>query len=282
MLCPLCRQIAPDDAAFCGNCGAPLTVGSAEQAGLAGSVAVAVPAEAVAVQRDRGMQAIIGFVAGILGLAAWLVPFAGMILGLLGLIFGSIAFHSRRRVFARSGIALSAIVLAASLFMWVHSAQRLAGTVQAQDSNGGSANNALQTVTTPCYSTKLPIRMRLSGVQGSCTFQSIDPLSGEQQAVKVLNVPGLSAEELADVAAADVRNVLRSVPKGRLNDERPTLFAGSVAYQATVTTPDDSGGMIEYVYYPTKAGNLVIVTHSMVHVNADLDVGTIEDNWSWL
>jgi hypothetical protein len=281
MQCPQCQQITPDDAAFCGNCGAPLTVGAAEQAGLDNSVAIAMPAESVVTPRDKSRHAIAGFVIALFGLAAWLVPVAGLVIGLLGLILGSIAFHSHRRVFARSGITLSVIVLAASLFMWVHSAQRLSGAAQAQDTNASSASDVLQTVTTSCYSTKVPARMQLSGVEGSCTFQGNDPLSGEQQAVKVLNVPGLSAEGLANVAAADVRNVLKSVPKGRLHDEHSTLFAGSVAYRATITTPDDSGGMIDYVFHPTKAGNLIIVTHSLMHMNADLDIGTVEDNWSW-
>lgn len=280
MQCPQCQQITPDDAAFCGNCGAPLTVGSAEQAGLQDVTAVAVAAESFTDRvHDHSGKAIGGFVIALFGLAAWLVPVAGLAIGLLGLVLGTVAFHSRRRVFARSGIALSVIVLAASLFMWVHSAQRLGAIAQAQGSD--SASGALQSVVTPCYSTKVSVRMQLSGEKASCTFTGTDPLSGEQQSVKVLNVPGLTAANLADAAEPDVRSVVNSVANGRLQAERSTLFAGSVAYMALISTSNGSGGVIEYVYYPTSAGNLIILTHSLVHPQGNDTLGSLETNWSW-
>lgn len=276
MQCPQCRQVTPDDAAFCGNCGAPLTVGSAELAGQSQTVAVAVPAEAVMTGvRDHSAKAILAFGIGLIGLVAWLVPIAGLVVGFMAMICGTVAFHSRRRVFARSGIALSVIVLAASLFMWVHSAQRLRGTADA------APTASQQTVVTPCYSTRVSGRLQISRTD-SCSFQAADPAAGEQLAVKVVNVPGLSASNLSDAAAADAANVVRSVKGGRLTSEASALFAGSVAYQAVVTAGDGSGGMLEYVYNPTPQGNLLVLTHSQVHLTAsNHDLSLLETNWSW-
>lgn len=277
MQCPQCQQTPPDDAAFCGNCGAPLTVGSAEQAGQDG-VALAVPAEIVQATRDHGWQAIVGFVIAVIGLVAWVIPVAGLVFGLLAMVFGTIAFHSRRRVFARSGIALSIIVLAASLFMWVHSAQRLAGTADAQNSSA----RVLQSVKTDCYSTQVPAVMNITISSTDCTFQAADPTTGERYVVKALQISGLSASNLASAAVPDVANVVQSVAGGKLQDEHSALFAGSVAYQAIVGAPDGSGGSLEYVYRPTSVGNLLIISHSVVHLTANSATASVlESNWSW-
>jgi hypothetical protein len=286
MQCPQCQQEANADAAFCGNCGAPLTVGSAEQAGRQGSTAIAVPAEATtaAKVRDHGGKAIAAFVIGLLGLVAWLVPVVGLVFGLVAMIFGTIAFHSRRRAFARTGIALSVLVLGASLFMWVHSAQQLSRVNPAgASSTNSSADGSLQVVVTPCYSTRLPASMSLIGNNGSCTFTGSDTTTGEQASVKVLNVPGLSQASLPNVAQTDAANIVKSLPGGQVSDEQTTQFAGNAAYQITVKVRDGSGGMVDYIYNPTTQGNLVIVTHSQVHLSRDnFDLNLIESNWKWL
>jgi hypothetical protein len=286
MQCPQCQQLASVDAAYCGNCGAPLTVGSAEQIGLSGTAAIVMPAEAVSTTGilDHSGKAIAACVIGALGLVAWLVPIAGLLFGLAAMISGTIAFHSRRRVFARTGIALSVLVLGASLFMWVHSAQQLSKANPATaSSTNSSADGSLQVVVTPCYSTRLPRNMSLVGKNGSCTFMGTDTTTGEQQGVKVLNVVGLSQATLADVARGDAANIVQSIAGGKLNDERSTLFAGSTAYQASVMGGDGSGGMVDYIYNPTLQGNLVIVTHSQVHMSGgSSDLSLIESNWKWL
>lgn len=281
MQCPNCRQTTPADAAFCGNCGAPVTVGSAEQAAVSAERAVVLSAESFGgLTRDHSRKAVVGFIVAICGLFAWLVPLAGLLFGLTGLILGTIAFHSKRRVFARSGIALSAVVLAASLFMWVHSVQRLAGTAQA-DSTPAS-DGALQNIITPCYSTKLWQRMQLSASDGSCSFQANDPLTGERDGVKVLSVPGLQASNLNDAAEHDVLNVVKSIPGSKLAWTRSVLFAGSPSYQAEVLAADGSGGLIDYVYYPAVQGNLLVITRSQVHVDSQrYDLGILETDWSW-
>jgi uncharacterized membrane protein len=286
MQCPQCQQPANADAAFCGNCGAPLTVGSAEVAGQQGGVAIAVPAEAVNPAKiiDHSGKAIAACVIGLLGLLAWLVPIAGLVFGLLAMIFGTIAFHSRRRVFARTGIALSILVLGASLFMWVHSAQQLSkADPSTTQTTNTAADGSLQVVVTPCYSTRLPRNMSLVGNNGSCTFTGTDPATGEQQSVKVLNVPGLSQATLPDVARGDAANITKSIAGGKLSDERAAQFAGSTAYQVSIQDNNDSGGMVDYIYNPTTQGNLVIVTHSQVHLSGDnFDLSLIESNWKWL
>lgn len=283
MQCPQCQQQATVDAAYCGNCGAPLTVGSAEQAGLVGITSVEMPAEAVAPSRfiDHSGKAIAACVIGLLGLAAWLVPIAGLVFGLLAMIFGTIAFHSRRRVFARTGIALSVVVLGASLFMWVHSAQQLSKA--SPTASNSSADGSLQTVVTPCYSTRLPRDMTLVGTNGSCTFTGTNSATGEQQAVKVLNVPGLSQATLPNVAQADSANIIKSVAGAQISDQQATEFAGTGAYQINVKAGDGSGGMVDYIYNPTTQGNLVIVTHSQIHMSGDnFDLSLMESNWTWL
>jgi hypothetical protein len=123
--------------------------------------------------------------------------------------------------------------------------------------------------------------MNLSPGVNSCSFQGNDPTTGEQQAVKVLDVPGLSAASLTDAAHADVLSVVDALDGGKLLDERSALFAGNAAYRATVTAADGSGGAIEYVYKPTVAGNLLVITHSQVRLTSDGTLGNLETNWSW-
>ncbi len=287
MQCPQCQQVSVDDAAYCGNCGAPLTIGSAEQASLDSTVAVAIPAEATMIKSvgDHSGKAIIAFVVGVVGLVAWLVPIAGLVAGLVAMVCGTIAFHSRRRAFARSGIALSALVLSASLFMWVHSAQRLSSTASANapSSTNSAADGSLQAVVTSCYTTKVPRAMNITGNSATCTFRATNPVSGEQLGVKVLNIPNLTSTTLTDIATSDTATVLRAISGGRVTNQQSALFVGSATYQIDVVATDGSGGTIDYIYDQTPQGNLVIVTHSQVHVSGDnTGRSLIEANWSWI
>lgn len=275
MVCPQCQQTVDPGAQFCGNCGfkLPQTAPAAYQP----------PTQTSSVNtQDHSGKAIAAFVIGVLGLPASLIPIVGIVFGILAIIFGSISIHSRRKTLAKIGIVFAVIVLLASTFLWVMSAQELA---KEQENGGSLATNSgkLQPITTPCYSTKIPAEMHVTKTDGSCTFLGASAGSKEQTEVKVIQVPGLTLASLATAAKADAANVVGSIPGGKITNQSTATFAGSHAYQIEIKSTDGSAGIISYVYDTTAQGNLVIVLHTQAQAHGDnYNLSLIESNWAWL
>ena len=233
---------------------------------------------------DHSGKAIASFVLGVLGLPACLIPIVGIVFGILAIVFGTLSVRSTRRVFAIIGMSLGILVLLAALFLWVRNTQELVKQHQNGTPLGGvSSSGPQQSVSTPCYTTKVPAAMKITKTDGSCTFLAASINNGEQQEVKVMQVPGLTLGNLASAAKADAANVVNAIPGGSITDQKASTFAGSQAYQIEIKATDGSAGIISYVYDTTAQGNLVIVIHTQARASGNnYDLQSIESNWSWL
>jgi len=230
---------------------------------------------------DNG-KAIAAFVLGVLGCVGWLIPLVGVILGILALIFGTTSIKSPRRVFAIIGIILAVPVIAVSIFFWVRAAEQ----IQKEKSNPisglttKSTSSATRTISTACYTTKVPAALTITQTSGSCTFLGQDTTSGEEYEVRVLQVAGLSTANLPQAAQSDAQNVVNSIPGGSISTQGSSTFAGSPDYAVGLSATDGSAGTVAYVYNSTAQGNLVIVFHSQ-RTGKNFDLTSIENNWTW-
>ncbi len=233
---------------------------------------------------DHSGKAIASFVLSILGLPGSLIPIVGIIFAILAIVFGTMSLHSARKVFAKIGIGIGIFVLLVSVFFWVNYTQDILKEKQNGTSGTSSSDSRLQqAVTTPCYTTKVPAAMKITQTEGSCTFLAVSANSGEQQQVKVLQVPELTAANLATAATADAQNVVGAIPGGSITKQSAATFAGSPAYEIEVKATDGSAGTISYVYDTTTQGNLVIVLHTQAKAATNnYDLSAIESNWAWL
>lgn len=227
-------------------------------------------------------KAIASFVMGVLGCVGWLIPLIGVILGILALVFGTMSLKSPRRIFAIIGIVLAVPVIAVSIFFWVKAAEHIIKTKSSSLSGltTHSTASSLQTVRSPCYTTKIPANLTLTQTASSCTFEASSTTSGEEYVVKVLQAPTVSATNLADGAKADSANVVNAIPGGSITGQQATTFANSPAYSFDLAATDGSAGTLDYIYDNTSQGNLVIILHAQ-RTGKDIDLATIEKNWSW-
>jgi hypothetical protein len=233
---------------------------------------------------DHSGKAVASLVLGVLGLPATLIPVAGLVFGILAIIFGTLSIHSKRKMFAIIGMSLAVVVLLISIFFWVRNTQHFLQNHK----NGGSVvssndNRQLQAITTPCYTTKVPAELKITMTEGSCTFLASNAQNGEQEEVKILQVPGLTLANLASAAKADAANVVNSIPGGSIAGQRSATFAESQAYEIEIRATDGSAGLISYVYDTTAQGNLAIILHTQARASGtNYDLSSIEANWSWL
>lgn len=235
-------------------------------------------------QSDHSGKAIASFVLSILGLPATLIPIVGVIFAILAIVFGSISLHSTRKVFAKIGIGIGIFVLLVSVFFWVKATQMLLEEKRTGTAGTSSLDSKeLQTISTPCYTTKVPAYLKLTKAEGSCTFQAINSEIGEQLQVKVLQIPELTAANLSTAATADAQNVVGVIPGGSIAKQAAATFAGSQAYNVELVATDGSAGTISYVYDSTPQGNLVIILHTQAKASGNnYDLSSIESEWSWL
>jgi hypothetical protein len=223
-------------------------------------------------------------VLAVVGLPACLMPIVGIIFGILAIVFGTLSIHSKRKIFAIIGISLATLVLLTSIFIWVRNTQHFLESRK----NGGPvvANNdgrSMQTVSTPCYTTKVPAELKITMTDGSCTFLASNASTGEQEEVKIMQVPGLTLSNLATAAKADAANVVNTIPGGSISDQRSSTFVGSQAYEVEIKAKDGSAGLISYVYNTTAQGNLAIVLHTQARASGtNYDLSSLEANWTWL
>jgi hypothetical protein len=170
------------------------------------------------------------------------------------------------------------------LFLWVRNTQEIMN----RQRDGGSLSSAVesgpqQAITTPCYTTKVPASLKITMSEDSCTFLAADSRTGEQQEVKVIQVPGLSTANLQTAATADAKNVVGAIPGGSITRQASATFSGSQAYEVEIQATDGSAGTISYVYDQTVQGNLVIVLHTQAKADGDnYDLSSIEADWAWL
>ena len=315
MICPNCHQEISSNAAFCGNCGFRLgnsqTAQNNDQAasdiqpqiavipplsqtnpaaaqqpafqpvyaganGAAVSQAVAPPpfnAEAVDDGSRENSKAVIAFVLGVLGCVGWLIPIVGVVLGVLAIVFGTMALKSQRRVLAIIGMVLAVLVMAVSIFFWVRTAENVLKSKSSPLSGltTQSTSSSNQTITSPCYITKIPSNM---------TFDAVNNKTGEEYVVKVLQVPGLSTANLAQVAQLDAKNTVNISPGSSISSERTNTFAGSPAYLVYITDTKHNAETVDYVFDTTQQGNIVVIAHLQVSGKIT-DLSTIENNWAW-
>jgi hypothetical protein len=64
--------------------------------------------------------AIAGFVLGLVGLVAWLVPILGLADGIVGIIMSVKGLKSEKRTFALIGLILSIVGIVASIVFWIY------------------------------------------------------------------------------------------------------------------------------------------------------------------
>lgn len=302
MNCPACHNSVAPNAAFCGTCGQalrpPATTSQAMlHHALAQPPAMQPPSAIAAAQGVQlvspanqppanagdahvNPQAIAALVFGVLGCAGWLIPIFGVILGLLAIIFGSIGIKSQKPKLAKVGIGLAIPVIAISLYVWIEAAKQLAQENTAPVTTQKSNEADLQTITTPCYATRLPRSMTVDQESAGCAFKATDTAAGDLYQVKVMDISRLDASNIKAAAKADADNLVSIIQGSAIDSEWDTSFVGSPGYGFTMSATDGSAATVKYIYHISAEGNLVIVFHSNRN-GTDFDLGTIENNWYW-
>ena len=283
MNCAQCHNPVTPDAAFCGNCGQLLgqlpVQPTSTQPNNSRPFPVPTSLSQPSIDPRTNPQAIAAIVFGVLGCAGWLIPIIGVILGILAIIFGTIGLRSQKRKLAITGMVLAIPVIAFSLFVWIQAAKELMDE-QANHAAPASTTADLQTVTTPCYSTRLPNILTISQSSNSCDFRATSATTGDLYQVKVLDIPDLNANNLATAAKADVDNVVSLITSASIDGEQDSMFVGSPAYTFTLKAADGSAGTITYIHHGSSSGNLVIVFHSQRN-GTNFGLEAIENNWYW-
>lgn len=282
MLCPRCQQPSDPGAAYCGNCGFQLVSG--ETPSQNPPAASQADINTLPPTRNSSGKAITSFVLAVVSIPACLVPVLGLILSVLAFVFGTLSVHSVRRRFALAGMTIAVVATLGSLYLWVHTAEELVRQHDVTHPPDSAAPLAgLQTIVTPCYTTKIPATMTVTHSTGSCTFLGSAAGGLEQEEVKVMQVPGLTLANLATAAKSDSVNVVHATPGGVITKQQSATFAHSQAYEIEIKSSDGSAGKLSYVYDATAQGNLVIVLHTHSNSNGkDYDLKQIESHWSWL
>ncbi len=312
MTCPQCHQTVQPDVAFCGNCGynlsstvhaadgqpavthpathptsaegKPVVVGAVFETAPPGNGPVSAARAEPHDEAHNNGKAIAAFIFGVLGLVGWLIPLVGVILGILALVFGTIALKSPRRVFAIIGIVLAVPVIGVSIFFWVRTAQHVLKD-NANPVHGltiPSTSSSLQTVTTPCYTTKVPANMSISRSSGSCTFQAENSATGELYVVKILQVAGLSTANLQQAGQNDANNVVNLNPGDSITNQYSGTFAADPSYTFVLTDTANGGtdATLAYVYVTTEQGNIAVIGHQSTNVK-NISLSVLENNWQW-
>lgn len=249
----------PVEATLCGNCGFQLASPTVNQVSTTNS-------------SRSDVTALIGLVAGILGCVGWLIPLAGVMVGGIALVCGIIGLKSSRRIFALIGISTAIPVIAVSIFFWIKAAQHL------QQATTSSA--PVETVVTPCYSARLPGGLAVTQIDNSCTFEASSSSGSVRYAAKVVNVPSLTADTLAQTAQTDITSIVKSSAGSSITSEQTSTFNGNPAYVVMLKATDGSAGTVAYIYHATTQGNLVIVVHAEQNGKNDV-LSSLEKSWSW-
>lgn len=293
MLCPNCQHEVNPGATFCGNCGYHLdgpvpshpahTQAAPNSTGSALPPPPPVPAGSAAAvpTHDGSEQAVASFVLGILGCIGWLIPIVGTIMGIVAILLGAKSQKSRHKSLSTIGIILGTLVTLTSLFFWIAVVEKaVSDSNKSSSSSSTSANSSLQTVATPCYTTKIPQQLKVNKASSSCTFSALSNVVGEEYEIKVINVPQLNSTNLQQAAVADASNAINATPGGSISGQSPATFAGNPAYKITLKATDGSAGTIDYIYKQTAQGNLVIVMHIKTN-GQNYDLSSIEKYWLW-
>ncbi|MBC7581258.1 hypothetical protein H7097_00120, partial [Aeromicrobium sp.] len=180
--------------------------------------------------QDHSGKAIASFVLGILALPGSLLPIVGITFAVLAIVFGSLSVHSVRKALAIIGMIMAGIALMTSIFFWVNSAQNLAEKRKNGVPIATISSAATESLSTPCYSLKIPKGMKITQTAGNCTFLASDANRGEQIQVKVLQVPQLTLANLSTAAKADAVNVVGAIPGGSIVSQKASTFAESPAF----------------------------------------------------
>lgn len=215
---------------------------------------------------------------GILGCIAWLLMLVlGLIAGILAIVFGTMSIKSRRKGLAIAGIVLGVLAIAVSLFFWVKAAQNLEKTGSV---TGTSDSSTMQTITTPCYTTKIPANLKITRNNNSCSLQAEDTVTREIYLVQVNNVSGLTAANASSLLPQGVESFLNGYPGSSVINQNNSTFSSSPAYTTQFKDQNGDYGTFDFVYHTTAQGNLIGVLH-LVGGQQQYNLDTIENNWSW-
>jgi hypothetical protein len=314
MECPNCHQPVEDGAAFCGNCGQPISVpisptitspiaqvvqnteAATNQSVAPPLIAIGatglhgvVPTYAIATPAERGAETktLLTILAGIVGLVgALFIPLIALVLGIFGLVVGTTAHVHGRRWPLRVGLVLSILALLAGLGSWAYAVEHDSRI----DKEAAAQNNAPSTLaaslSTPCYSTNFVDRLNIKNSHGSCdmtAFNGQNPDSStDAYKVYATNNPALSVSGFTTLAKQAIeKDIQTSLPGFVIDNERVTGFAGSPAYAVTANNKSQGVAVIETaVYHPVKAGeNVFIMVHATTGSSADLSI--LEAQWQW-
>ncbi|HUA13209.1 MAG TPA: hypothetical protein VL989_01785 [Candidatus Sulfotelmatobacter sp.] len=279
MNCPNCHQPIDHGAFFCGNCGYNLSTGNAVLENQAP------PQANFQRQTDLGRShkdsgaAVASFTFGVIGLVVWLVPIAGLIIGVIALVFGIIGKSSRKKVLAFGGMSLAIIAIALSVVSWVITANNIYKNKSVSPLTYSYLDSA-QTVSTACYTTKIPGGLKVTRTTGSCTFLAVNQATNELYGVKVIESPSLTDSEFDGAAQMDAKNASNSTAGSSIAKEGVSTFVGSPSYSVTFSGPNSIHSDATYVYRDTAQGNVLFVYHT-TQGNGNFDLSYLEDNWQW-
>jgi hypothetical protein len=315
MNCPNCGQETEAGAAFCGNCGEPLsntpspiervfenqvpaTAAKLPTASLAAVGAAAVggmPTYAVARPHEHAteIKALLAIVCGVLGLASvLLIPLLALGFGLAAIVLGTMAGPHSRLWLSRGGLVLGGVAIAAGLEVWANAVSHNANLKRTLATRNNPPTSTTQAVSasmvdTPCYQTGFIDSLNVNqSASDSCDMNAFNG-SNLSESTDIYKVYSNQVEAVTDVNFEAIakqaleKDVNTTLPGFTVDAERAGLFAGSPSYSINVSDSQHNVAVVEEaVLHKVGAGyNFFVLVHATNGTTTDLR--TLESQWQW-
>jgi len=286
MNCQNCHQPLDPGAAYCGNCGQPVTasqpVPSQPLVQMAAAPAYALATPAQHAGETQSLLAIVLGVAGIIG--ALFMALVGLLLGLVGVVFGTLALNTPRRRLAVIGIVIASLAIIAGLASWAYVVRH--DSRLSSHSSQPATTNVASELSTPCYSAGFVDRLTISNSSDSCDMSAFngETLDASTNAYKIYanhsNVTDANSFMSLAKQALE-KDVATNLPTFTIDSQRVSRFAGSPAYIVSTSDKAHNFAVTEAVVMrKVRTGdNVFVILHANDGKSADLDI--LESQWRW-
>lgn len=313
MNCLNCHQPIESGAAFCGNCGQPVssTTNSSRFADvLANNVSdnnsnqtfvqtlavngvttkppgYAVPS--LSEQRNH-LRATMSLVVGLLGAAAAVqIPYAGLVLGIIGIILATMSMRSAKHFLSKAGLIASIVATLVGLGSWAYvissNAKQSSATSKSIASTNATTAYASTTLTTTCYSIIFATKLNIQNASGNCNMNAYNAGSFTQstEAYKIYSTSSsVTSQSFTALAKQAIEaDIKQSLPGYTISKETAGQFAASQAYFVTASDTNGISVIEAAVLHPNShAENFFVLVHFLSGSTADLL--DLQLGWQWL
>lgn len=312
MNCPKCNQLVDPGAAFCGNCGNPISDRPNEESPIdqilsghhaktsahdtkllpaaASAPAYAIPEPA---QQQGETKALLSLLLGVIGIAGcYYMALLGLVFGVAGIILGTMSRQSIKKGLSTAGLVTSSLALLAGLGVWAYFITHDPRLQQGQATGKSVQHNvptnfvAATSLSTPCYYVGFTSKLNVSNLSGSCDMNAFNggTMDNSSELYKVYaSKANISEDGFADTAKSAIESdVHTNLPGFDIKSEKAGQFAGSTAYFVDAKNAKAATDVYEAaVYHQTQQGdNLFVIVHAVAGGDS-ANLNSLEAQWQW-